>query len=71
VQNLLGGDEVIRRCRKPEIMADAAHAIFTRSSRECSGNFFIDEDLLRSTGVNNFDHYAVEPGMELAPDFFV
>jgi citronellol/citronellal dehydrogenase len=71
VQNLLGGNEVIRRCRKPDIMADAAYAILTRNSRECTGNFFIDEDLLRSTGVTNFDHYAVEPGMELAPDFFV
>jgi citronellol/citronellal dehydrogenase len=71
VQNLLGGNEVIRRCRKPEIMADAAHAILTRSSREFTGNFAIDEDILRSAGVTNFDPYAVEPGQELQVDIFV
>ena len=47
VHNLLGGDDAIRHCRKPEIMADAAHAILTRDSRECTGNFFIDDDVLR------------------------
>ncbi len=71
VQNLLGGDEMIRHSRKPDIMADAAHAILTRSSRECTGNFFIDEDLLRSAGVKDFDRYSVVPGAELAQDFFV
>lgn len=71
VRNLLGGDEAIQRCRKPEIMADAAHAILTRSSRECSGNFYIDEDVLREEGVVDFDSYAVNPSMELLPDFFV
>ena len=71
VQNLLGGDEVIRHCRKPDIMADAAHAILTRNSRECTGNFFVDEDLLRASGQQDFDHYAVTPGVELSPDFFV
>ena len=62
VQNLLGGDEAIRRCRKPEIMADAAHAILTRDSRECTGNFFIDDDVLRAAGVTDFDHYASRAG---------
>jgi citronellol/citronellal dehydrogenase len=71
VQNLLGGDALIRHSRKPDIMADAAHAIFTRSSRECTGNFFIDEDFLRSTGVKDFALYAVTPGVELREDFFV
>jgi citronellol/citronellal dehydrogenase len=71
VQNLLGGDEVIRHSRKPDIMADAAHVIFTRSSRECTGNFFVDDDVLRSAGVSNFDQYAVVPGNQLTPDFFV
>src|SRR5205823_3182242 len=47
VQNLLGGDEAMRRCRKVEIMSDAAHVILTRPSRECTGNFFIDDDVLR------------------------
>ncbi|MFQ3582148.1 MAG: NAD(P)-dependent oxidoreductase [Chloracidobacterium sp.] len=71
VQNLLGGDETIRRCRTPEIMADAAHAILTRSSRDCTGNFFIDEDVLRATGVTDFTRYAVDPTADLLPDFFV
>src|SRR5439155_17649920 len=50
VMNLLGGEAAIRKSRKPEIMADAAHAILTRPSRECTGNFFIDEDVLRANG---------------------
>jgi citronellol/citronellal dehydrogenase len=71
VRNLLGGEEVIRHCRTPEIMADAAHAILTRASRSCTGNFFIDEDILRTTGVANFDSYAVTPGVELSTDIFI
>jgi citronellol/citronellal dehydrogenase len=71
VQNLLGGDAAIRCCRKPEIMADAAHAILTRASRECTGNFFVDDDVLRSAGVTNFDQYAVAPGNELRTDIFL
>lgn len=71
IQNLLGGSEAMRRCRKPEIMADAAHAIFVRDSRRCTGQFFLDEDVLRSEGITDFDPYAVAPGTELMPDFFV
>ncbi len=71
VQNLLGGEEAIQRCRKPEIMADAAHAVLTRPSQECTGNFFIDENVLRDEGVADFDQYAVNPSMDLLPDFFV
>jgi citronellol/citronellal dehydrogenase len=71
VQNLLGGEEAIRRCRKPEIMADAAHAILTRDSRSCTGNFFIDDEVLAAEGVADFDQYAVTPGEELLPDFFL
>ena len=71
VQNLLGGDDAIAGCRTVEIMSDSAHAIFTSPSRECTGNFFIDEDLLRSKGVTDFDKYAVTPGAPLFPDFFV
>jgi len=71
VRNLLGGEDAVRRCRRPEIMADAAHAILTRSSRECTGRFFIDEDVLREAGVADFSSYSVEPGAELFPDFFV
>ncbi len=71
VQNLLGGDETIRRCRKPDIMGDAAHAILTKRSTELSGRFLIDEDVLRADGVTNFDGYAVTPGVELMQDFFI
>jgi citronellol/citronellal dehydrogenase len=71
VQNLLGGDWLIQRSRKPDIVADAAYAIFSRSSKECTGNFFIDEDLLRAEGVTDFEKYAVTPGGELQKDLFV
>lgn len=71
VQNLLGGDSVVRGSRTPEIMADAAHAVLTRPSRECTGNYFIDEDVLRAAGVTDFDSYQTVPGAELIPDFFI
>jgi citronellol/citronellal dehydrogenase len=71
VQNLLGGDEAVRRARKPEIVADAAHWILTRPSRETTGNFFIDEEVLRAAGVTDLDGYAVSPGAELLPDLFL
>jgi citronellol/citronellal dehydrogenase len=71
VQNLLGGDETIRGSRSPEIMADAAYVILTRSSRECTGNFFVDDDVLRSAGVTDFSKYQTVPGADLIPDFFV
>ena len=71
VRNLLGGDDAVRRCRKPAIVADAAHAIVTRPSRECTGKFFIDDDVLRLAGVNDLSSYAVDPQAELLPDFFV
>jgi len=71
VRNLLGGDEMIRRSRKVDIMSDAAHVILTRSGRECSGNFYIDTHVLREAGVTNFDKYAVDPSAELIQDFFV
>lgn len=71
VKNLLGGDDAIKCCRKPEIMADAAHEVLTRESKTCTGNFFIDETVLRESGVTDMDQYAVDPGSELMPDFFV
>ncbi|MBX3437011.1 MAG: NAD(P)-dependent oxidoreductase [Planctomycetaceae bacterium] len=71
VQNLLGGDDIIRRARKPDIMADAAHMILTRPSRECTGNFFIDEEVLAEHGITDFTSYSVTPGAALLPDFFV
>ena len=66
-----GAADDIARMRKPEIMADAAHAILTRDARTTSGRFFIDEDALREAGVSDFDRYAVKPGTPLLPDFFL
>ncbi|TAE39638.1 MAG: NAD(P)-dependent oxidoreductase [Runella slithyformis] len=74
VQNLLGGDESIRRCRKPDIMADAAHLIFGQDSRQCTGNFFIDDQVLRDLGgITDFSNYRYTDiaDEELMPDFFV
>ncbi len=71
VRNLLGGDAVAKMSRKPEIMADAAHAVLCRKAAECTGNFFIDEEVLRGEGVTDFDIYAHEAGGQLAADFFV
>jgi len=68
---MIGGDPMVQQSRKPEIMADAAHAIITRDAKTCSGNFFIDEDVLREEGVTDFDSYAVDPSRELATDFFI
>jgi citronellol/citronellal dehydrogenase len=74
VQNLLGGDATVRGSRKPDIMADAAHAIFTRKSSEFTGNFCIDENVLREAGTTDFSAYSMTPGMkdsELLPDYFL
>jgi citronellol/citronellal dehydrogenase len=58
-------------CRKPEIVADAARAILRRDSRSCSGNFFIDEEVLEEEGMGDLDRYAVEPGSKLLTDLFL
>jgi len=74
VENLLGGDFVVKGSRKPDIMADAAHAILTRKSTEYTGQFAIDEDVLRSAGTSDFSSYATTPGMkdsELIGDYFL
>jgi citronellol/citronellal dehydrogenase len=71
VQNLLGGGEAIGRARKPDIMSDAAHAILTKPSREFTGRFLIDEDLLREEGGTDFSGYLMVPGAEPMPDFFL
>jgi len=71
VENLLGGAPLVARSRRPEIVADAAHAILTRPSRETTGRFFIDEEALAESGVTDLTGYAVTPGAELAPDFFL
>jgi citronellol/citronellal dehydrogenase len=69
--NLLGGGETARHGRTAEVVADAAVAILKRSSRTCTGNFYIDEDVLRAEGVTNFDRYAVKTGEPLMRDLFL
>lgn len=71
IKNLLGGEELMRRSRKPEIMADAAYEILTRAAREFSGNFCIDDEILEEAGVVDLSHYSVDAHAALAPDFFV
>jgi len=71
VQNLLGGEEMVRHSRKPEIMADAAHIILTKPSREFTGNFCVDDEIMESIGVTDLSGYAVDPSLDLMPDFFV
>jgi citronellol/citronellal dehydrogenase len=68
--NMLGGEDMMRASRKPDIMADAAYAIFTKGVA-FSGNFLIDEDFLRGEGVSDFKAYQVDPTVEPLPDFFV
>lgn len=68
---MLDGKVPAERCRTPDIVADAAHAILTRDSATCSGNFFADEDVLREQGITNLKRYAVDPGQPLIPDIFV
>ena len=60
----------LRRCRKPEIMGEAARAILLRDARKCTGNFFIDEDVLRAAGETDFSKYTTETG-PLVPDLFL
>ena len=71
VENLLGGQDLIRCSRTPDIMGDAAHAIFCRDSKDCTGNFFVDDEVMASIGVTDLSKYAVDPTANLAPDFFV
>lgn len=72
VMNLLGGEEAMAQSRTPEILADAAHAILARPSRECTGNFFIDEEVLAEEGVTDLERYRADPqGGDLAVDLFL
>jgi citronellol/citronellal dehydrogenase len=68
---MLGGMVQPEGCRKPEIVADAAHVILTRDSRTTTGNFFIDDEVLASAGITDLEKYAVQPGARLYPDLFV
>jgi citronellol/citronellal dehydrogenase len=71
VQNLLGGAAAMRGSRKPSIMSDAAHAILTKPSRELTGKFCIDDDVLRAEGKTDLSEYAVDPNAQLLPDYFI
>jgi citronellol/citronellal dehydrogenase len=71
IEFALTGGEGMKHCRTPDIIADAAYAIFNKPSRECTGNFFIDDVLLYAEGERDFDKYRVDPTKSLMPDFFV
>lgn len=71
IEFALAGQEGMSHCRTPDIMADAAYAIFNKPARECTGNFFIDDVLLYESGERDFDKYRVDPTKNLMPDFFV
>lgn len=74
VRNLLGGDKTVARSRKPEIVADAAYWIFNQKSREVTGNFFIDSQVLAKSGVSDLSSYSCVAGAglsDLMPDFFI
>ena len=71
VRNVLGGDSLSKSSRTVDIMADAAYAILTQVATDTTGQFFIDEVLLREQGVTDFERYAVAPGEPLMRDFFV
>jgi citronellol/citronellal dehydrogenase len=71
IQFALGGDDAMRQCRTPQIMADAAHAIFVKPARDFTGQFLIDDSFLYAEGVRDFEQYRVDPSRPLMPDFFV
>jgi citronellol/citronellal dehydrogenase len=71
VKNLLGGDALVQASRTPEILSDAAYAIFQKPSKSFSGHFLIDDVFLSGEGVKDFEKYRVDPTQPLAPDFFV
>ncbi len=71
IRNLLGGEEAAKHSRVPDIMADAAYIIFNRPARTCTGNFFVDSEVLKESGVADLDRYAVIAGSRLMPDFFL
>lgn len=71
VRNLLGGEALAKMSRKPEILADAAYYILRRPSSECTGNTFLDEEVLANEGITNLDQYSVVPGAQLYNDLFL
>ena len=71
VKNLFGGEKSLKFTRKPQILADAAYVILTQPSEECTGNFFIDDEVLAKFGITDLDKYSFEPNSKLATDFFI
>jgi citronellol/citronellal dehydrogenase len=71
VEFALGGKDMMRRSRRPEIVADAAHVILCKPARQCTGQFFIDDQVLYEAGVRDFSPYSVEPGARLLGDLFI
>lgn len=71
IKNVLGGDALMQASRTPDILADAAHLILSKPSRDFTGNFCIDDTLLAEHGVTDFEHYRVDPSQDLVEDFFV
>jgi citronellol/citronellal dehydrogenase len=71
VQNLLGGDMLVQRSRKPEILADAAHYILSQPSKEFTGHLLLDETVLQQAGITDLDQYAIDPGGSLQRDMFI
>jgi len=71
VKNLLGGESAAKHSRKPEIVAEAAYYIITEPSTECTGNFFIDDEVLIEHGITDLSKYSVVPNARLIPDFFL
>ncbi|MCG7585221.1 NAD(P)-dependent oxidoreductase [Photobacterium sp. OFAV2-7] len=71
ILNMAGGKLLGKRSRQPEIMADACYEIITRDAKQCTGNFFVDEEVLRHQGVTDFTHYACQPGASLQRDLFL
>ena len=71
VRNLLGGEATANQSRKPEIVADAAHWILTQPATSCTGQYFVDEDVIRKNGVHDLESYSVVPGSTLLDDFFI
>ncbi|MDE2111921.1 MAG: NAD(P)-dependent oxidoreductase [Alphaproteobacteria bacterium] len=71
IQNVLAGEEGLRHCRTPDILADAAYMIFAKPAKEFTGNFLIDDTFLAENGVTNFNKYRVDPRKSLMPDYFV
>ena len=71
VKNILGGDEGMKHSRTVDIMSDAAHVILTSPAKTTTGNFYVDDDVLKSVGITDLTKYAVDPNVEPFPDFFV